>query len=119
MSYTFKLSETWDLQLTDNGDIAVTRGSAAIAQDVANACRLFTDDALYHADTGIDWANKALGKKVQYAIVKNELRNAALATPGVRSVTSLTLEDLDNETRTLKGEIRITTEDGENGRAIL
>ena len=43
--HSLLLSDDWDLQLDVTGNIATTTGAYAIAQNVANSIRLFTDDA--------------------------------------------------------------------------
>ena len=45
--------DEWDLILDDGGQIVDTAGAYGIAQNVANAVRLFTDDAYYFRDRGI------------------------------------------------------------------
>ena len=45
--------DEWDLILDDGGQIVDTSGAYGIAQNVANAVRLFTDDAYYFRDRGI------------------------------------------------------------------
>ena len=49
---TLDLNE-WDLTLDSGGNIATSVGPYAIAQNVANAVRLFTNDAWYDPERGI------------------------------------------------------------------
>ena len=51
--HTLTLDADWDLQLDAAGNIMTSSGDYAVAQNVANAVRLFTDDAYYDADRGI------------------------------------------------------------------
>ena len=53
---TLKLNDDWDLFVDTKGDLSVTDKTSknyAIAQNVANAFRLFTNDAYYFTDEGI------------------------------------------------------------------
>lgn len=39
--------QSWDLQLTKEGNILLTSGALAIAQNLANEIRLWTNDAYF------------------------------------------------------------------------
>ena len=43
--HSLLLDAEWDIQLDASGNIAVTTGDYAVAQNVSNSVRLFTDDA--------------------------------------------------------------------------
>ena len=51
--HSLLLDVEWDIQLDASGNIAVTTGDYAVAQNVSNAVRLFTNDAYYDPDRGI------------------------------------------------------------------
>ena len=64
MTHTAKtalLSSGWDLQLTPEGNILLTSGALAIAQNLANEIRLWTNDAYYQQENGIAWKDLWLG----------------------------------------------------------
>ena len=88
--------DEWDLILDDGGQIVDTSGAYGIAQNVANAVRLFTDCAEYEsAAVGVD------------GVLSANLLDVTLAHGGV-AVTGEQLTD-----RTLTGDLEIVTEDGE------
>ena len=115
MSHTRKtllLDENWDVQLTKSGRIAVSVGDYATAQNVANECRLFTQDAYFDQDRGIPYFLLALGQKVPGSALRARIRSAALLVEDVAVVTDVTLDTLNTDTRELTGEIRFTSREG-------
>ena len=119
MSYVMALTEDWDLNVGSDGGIRMLRGKDAILQEVANRCRCFRRDLFYYQSTGIDWASDQLGKKPAVSVVSARLREAALAVEGVSKVKSVTIEEMDKQTRTLRGKIEIETKDGEDGISVF
>ena len=111
---TFKLSDKWDLTLDKNGQIAISKGTHAIAQTIANRCRLFVRDASFAYNEGIPYFDIALGHEMQSALLANELRRMTLEVDGVVRVVSCTVEDFDLETRVIKARIEVVTEDSQN-----
>jgi hypothetical protein len=110
---------SWDIKLTSSGRIALISDEAATAQNVANECRLFTDDAYFDQDSGIPYFVVALGEKLQNPTILNSyLRDAALLVEDVDDVTSITVSDVDPVTRVLTGEIQFTTIGGADRGAI-
>ena len=99
-----------DLTLDGNGDIAVSAGAYAVAQNVANAVRLFTNDAWYDPDRGIPHFALELGHKPGQSVLRSRLINAAL---GVEGVASAAVEFTRFEERNLEGVITITTTTGD------
>ena len=110
MPHTFLLSENWDIDLDDSGDIATVTGPYAIAQAVANAVRLFTSDAYFDADKGIPHFEVELGHLPPMSVLRTRILAAALAVSGVADAT---VEFTSYTDRLLSGEILITTTDGE------
>ena len=109
---TLLLNENWDVQLTKAGRIAVSVGDYATAQNVANECRLFTQDAYFDQERGIPYFLLALGQKVPGSALRARIRSAALLVEDVAVVTDVTLDTLDTDTRELTGEIRFTSREG-------
>ena len=114
--------DEWDLILDDGGQIVDTAGAYGIAQNVANAVRLFTDDAYYFRDRGIPHFTLDLGRKLNKRMICAEYESAAVGVDGVLSANLLdvtlahggvavTGEQLTD--RTLTGDLEIVTEDGE------
>ena len=123
---TLTLSADWDLTLTAAGTLSTATGDYALSQNVANAVRLFTNDAFYDPERGIPHFITDLGQKLNPAVVRAEVQAAALAVDGVKEAA---LKDIRLLTaagavtggeiagaRTLTGDLRIKTE---NGRAYV
>lgn len=104
--------DTWDLTLDSGGGIAVTSGAYGIAQNVANAVRLFTNDAYYDTERGIPHFIVDLGLMPMQAVVRNRWSTAARGVDGVASATS-EVRSFDEGTRVLTGVISLETTDGE------
>ncbi len=115
--------DEWDLILDDGGQIVDTAGAYGIAQNVANAVRLFTDDAYYFRDRGIPHFTLDLGRKLNKRMICAEYESAAVGVDGVLSANLLdvtlahggvavTGEQLTD--RTLTGDLEIVT--GRGGR---
>lgn len=116
---TLLLNSQWDLALDKSGRIAVADGPYATAQNVANECRLFTDDAYFEPDRGIPYYLIALGRKLSTSVLRARLRDAAYLVEDVDEVTGVELESLDTETRRVTGEIKFTSKEGENASVEL
>ncbi len=109
-AYTLFLTpEKWDLTLDSGGGIATTQGAYAIAQNVANAIRLFTNDAYYDENRGIPHFAIELKTHPALSVLRSRCKEAAEKVPGVKSAEILDLA-LDN--RVLSGVIRLTLQDG-------
>lgn len=111
MSKTFFLNpDTWDLTIDNNGNIATVIDAYAIAQNVANAVRLFTKDAYFNQADGIAHFTVELGQLPSESLVQEKINNEALTIPGVaNAITTLT----KFENRQLEGNIEITTTSGD------
>ena len=122
--HTLTLDADWDLQLDAAGNIMTSSGDYAVAQNVANAVRLFTNDAYYDPDRGIPHFALTLGRKPALSVFRAVVRQAALGVDGVRAaeVKDLALSQAalaqtpageSIPPRTLTGDIQLTMEDGE------
>lgn len=118
-SYTPDIGADWDFRVGADGNLKMKSGADAIAQNVACEGKCFAGGCLYYSDHGIDWMSEALGEKFQKSIISVRLREAALATQGVKSVESVTVDALDLATRTVTGEIIIKTTEDENVTARI
>lgn len=107
---TLKLNpKTWDVATDGVGRIALATDDGATAQAVANEARLFTKDAYFAQDKGIPHFRTDLGRRVSNAVVRSNLRTAALAVPDVKEVTGVDVTGFDPATRALTGVLRFTT----------
>lgn len=102
--------EAWDLTLDPGGNIATTTGAYGIAQNVANAARLFTNDAWYDPDRGIPHFIVDLGRAPEGGVFRSRVRAAALTVDGVADAA---VEISGIENRTLRGTISLTTTEGD------
>ena len=118
-AYTAALSAEWDLQLDGNGNVSMLRDTAAIVQNVCNEGRLFYNDAIFRWKEGIRWFSDQIALPIQEAVTTEDLRTAAASVPGVLTVDSVTLLELDPATRNLSAEVKITTEGGTYGTARI
>lgn len=57
---------TWDIELDDMGNIAITQNPYAIAQNVACAVSTFLGESIVNSNIGIDYQNFEDGKRIQY-----------------------------------------------------
>lgn len=121
--HTLTLDADWDLQLDAAGNIMTSSGDYAVAQNVANAVRLFTDDAYYDANRGIPHFALTLGRKPAMSVFRAVVRQAALGVDGVKAADVKDIQLVRKDTsspagdaitpRTLTGDIQLTMEDGE------
>lgn len=137
---TLILNDKWDLCLTpgyvwrkkivkvDGVDTEITykasplqvaEGGYATAQNVANECRLFTQDAYFDQERGIPYYLIALGHKVSPSVLRARLHDAALLVEDVAEITEIKLDALDTETRRITGDIQFTSKEGENAAVNL
>lgn len=114
---TAALDENWDLYVGADGSLMTKRGDAATYQNVANECRCSTKDLYFDQERGIPWLENHLGKRVQAALLRSDLRRAAMSVKGVKSVEDISIQSLDVETRQLHGVIRVLTDKDTNGEA--
>lgn len=109
--FSLKLDPTtWDLRVDEYGLIVTCEGPYAIAQNVANAVRLFTKDAWFDQEKGIPHYQIELGKKPPYALLRTKIINTALSILGVADARVTWLE-FTNE-KVLTGNILLTLKDG-------
>lgn len=109
MAHTLLLDANWDITLDAGGNIATVTDAYAIAQNVANAVRLFTNDAYFDADKGIPHFDIELGHKPPYSILRSRILQAAKEVEGVADA----VVTFDRDDRKLGGEILLTITTGE------
>lgn len=118
---TLTLSQdNWDLQLDIEGNIQTAYGAYAIAQNVANAIRLFTEDAYYDRERGIPHYMLDLQHKLNKPLVKSKYEEAAESIEGVLSATYTNIELITKNTatkdltdRTLTGDLILKLDTGD------
>lgn len=102
--------DRWDVTLDPVGNIATATGTYAIAQNVANAVRLFTNDAWFDPDRGIPHFIVDLGRMPEGGVFRSRIRAAALTVDGVADAA---VEIAGIENRTLRGTVSLTTTEGD------
>lgn len=108
--------DSWDITLDSSGRIARSTQAYAIAQNVANAVRLFTGEAFFAMDEGIPHFDIELGKtRPALSVLRARMREAALNVEGVLDA-QITLDDVQE--RKLTGEILLTVADGDKSTKI-
>lgn len=112
MAFTLTLNDRWDIFVNENGDIATTSDTYAIAQNAANAIRLFTNDAYFNTDRGIPHYDIELGHKAipNRSTLINRIKSAVKEIDDVDDVEVVL--KFNNTTRTYEGNIYITTTNG-------
>lgn len=105
--------DKWDITINNNGDLVTTSGLYCDAQNCANAIRLFTKDAFLARNKGVPHFELDLGRMPVFSAVRSVYRKNARAVENIRDAVIQNLR-VDNDTRTLKGIIIATTEDGQN-----
>lgn len=108
--HSLKLNNEWDLSVDSAGNIATCTEDEAIAQDVCNAIRLFTNDAWFYPERGIDHFNLDLGVKPLISQVRARFTQAAQSVDGVSAATVTNLKVDDN--RKLSGQVIVVTVNG-------
>ena len=111
MATTLLLDRTeWDIVLDASGNIAMASEPYAIIQDVASACRLFTNEIYYGGSSGIPYFEQVLGRFQPIQVLKAQLVRTALTVPGVVSARAfLTFIGRDRQVR---GQVQVTLGDG-------
>jgi len=114
MAYTLLLNDKWDIHVDDAGNIATAVDDYAIAQNVANAVRLFENDAYFERARGVPYLTEVFGKKViaSQSVVINRWRKAAMSVEGVTACEPQPTYDKDG--RIIGGVITATTINGTN-----
>lgn len=110
------LNNSWDISLDSCGNIATASKGYAAAQSVANAVKLFTNDAYFNTERGIPHFETSLKRSVSASIVRSRIKETAETVPGVKTATVNVLQIKDN---TLQAEILITLTDNETAQVVV
>lgn len=111
------LNNKWDIFLSPSGDIALTDGLFCDAQNVANAVRLFTNDAYLAKDKGVPHFAIDLGLMPSASVVRSRFRKAANEVENIAD-SEVTITDI-TPGRVLEGYIDAITDEGEALRVEL
>lgn len=100
----FKLTTTGDLDLT-TGDIQLISGSEEIAQHLRIRLKFFIGEWFLDTRLGIPYIQKVFRKNPNSNVVRDLIQRAALSTPGVLEIQTLTF-DFDSANRRLAVDLR-------------
>lgn len=115
--YTLTLQDDWDLHVNDSGELDTDSGAQGIAQNVANAFRLFTKDAYFFTERGIPHFLIELDSHPKINILRSRLKKTALKVEGVKDC-EINLMQTD-EDRGLNGYAQITLMNGEQIKVTI
>lgn len=108
--------DNWDITLDSSGRLQTSANAYAIAQNVANAVRLFTGEAFFAQDEGIPHFEIELGfTRPALSVLRARMREAALNVDGVLDAV-VNLDGVQN--RRLTGEILLTVADEDKSTRI-
>lgn len=99
------LTNEWDITLDNAGNLAIADKNYSIAQDVANAVKLFTNDAYFDTQAGIPHFEISLKRNVSASVVRARIKEAAENVPGVKSAVVNVIEIKAGK---LQAEIQLT-----------
>jgi hypothetical protein len=105
--------EMWDFTVDSYGNIALTEGPYALAQDVASAVKLFLGELYYDTLQGVPYWQEVLGKWPPLVLVKYRIVQAALTIPGVVDTPTPVVYITKWEDRVLSGQLQFTDENGQ------
>lgn len=116
-AYTLYLTpDNWDITLDSSGRLQTSAAAYAIAQNVANAVRLFTNEAFFAMDEGIPHFDIELGyTRPALSVLRARMREAALNVDGVLDA-QINLDGVKD--RRLTGEILLTVADEDKSSKI-
>lgn len=109
---SLKLDNNWDITLNENGSLKTADPYYSIAQNVACAVRLFTNDAYFNTDKGIPHFDVTLKRNPALSIIHSHIKKAAMSVDGVKNAEVI----INNDNGIIQGEILITLENGETAR---
>lgn len=108
--------DNWDITLDSSGRLQTSAAAYAIAQNVANAVRLFTGEAFFAMDEGIPHFEIELGyTRPALSVLRARIREAALNVEGVLDA-AVNLDGVRD--RKLTGEIQLTVADEDKSSKI-
>ena len=108
--------DNWDITLDSSGRLQTSANAYAIAQNVANAVRLFTGEAFFAMDEGIPHFEIELGyTRPALSVLRARICEAALNVEGVLDA-AVNLDGVQD--RKLTGEIQLTVADEDKSTKI-
>jgi hypothetical protein len=103
------LNDNWDIGITSSGELATVSGPYCDAQNVANAIRLFTNDAYLNTQKGVPHFNLDLGVEPSMSAVRSVYRKTARAVDNIRNVN---VNNIFRKQRSIAGFLTVENETG-------
>lgn len=110
-------TDTWDLMLDGQGNIAIATDSYAVAQDVASACLVFNGECYYDNTLGIPWKEDVLGLRPTAGYISKKMEGEAKKLTIVDQAIATIF--FDKNTRTTRGKILVTDINGNQSQVSL
>lgn len=87
MKTMFLRTDTWDLALDTQGNIAVATEEYQQAQDIASSCRVFLGDDYYNKFDGIPYLESIMGRSsYPISLYQRHLHDRSMLVNGVVSI---------------------------------
>lgn len=102
-------TQTWDLVLDVNGNIAKASEPYSLAQDAASAIKTFLGEVYFDTSLGINYQSEILAKNPPLGLLKARLAAAALTVPGVATAVCFLTAVAG---RIVSGQVQVTPESG-------
>ena len=117
-------TQSWDLVLDANNNMAVAGPPYAQAQDAASAIKTFSDggpggtgECYFDTTLGIPWLTQVFGQPPNISLLKAQLVATAETVPGVASAVAF-ISSFSPTTRQLTGQVRTTEQQSMNVQAM-
>lgn len=110
-------TDTWDLVLDGQGNIAIANDGYAVAQDVASACLVFNGECYYDNTLGIPWKEEVLGTKPTAGYIAKKMEAEAKKLPIV--IQALATVFFDKSTRKTRGSILVADTNGNQSQVTI
>ena len=102
---------THDIRLDSAGNLATVEGLDEIKDRVSCSVLLYRGEDVWDESFGIDYTTLAELSPIDRSHIPAAILSHVLSRPGVNTA-EITLERLDTETRNLRIEVRIDTDEG-------
>jgi hypothetical protein len=102
-------TDSWDLVIGANGNIAMASPPYAVAQDAASQIKTFQGEVYYDTTLGIPYFGAILGQYPPLSLIKSYVVSAAELTPGVVKARAF-ITSFDK--RAVSGQVQILDSSG-------
>ena len=111
------IKDSWDIQLDENGLLLLADTDYSVAQNVATAVRLFTNDAYFDTETGIPHFQITYIRNPNLSVIRSRIKQTAEAVEGVLKATVILYPV--TEKGVLSGVINLTLTNNVNAEVTL